>query len=137
MQHIYKIFPNLMAHFTGLVRYEILLRIKYCLGHSATYSFTGIVLLVMWGFSVYITFKQATVQCSKYKEKASQAGFRTLSIFFKPQLNKMTQIHPDMESEIHLNDLWFQNDYFVKEYAGRKQGSTSLSLLLAHIVLHR
>lgn len=49
----------------------------------------------------------------------------------------MTQIHPDMESEIHLNDLWFQNDYFVKEYAGRKQGSTSLSLLLAHIVLHR
>ena len=42
-----------------------------------------------------------------------------------------------METEIHLNDLWFQNDYFVKEYARRKQGSTSLSLLLAHIVLHR
>lgn len=59
-----------MAHFTGLVRYEILLRIKYCLGHSATYSFTGIVLLVMWGFSVYITFKQATVQLLKIQRKS-------------------------------------------------------------------
>lgn len=42
-----------------------------------------------------------------------------------------------METEIHLNDLWFQNDYFVKGYARRTQGSTSLSLLLAHAVLRR
>lgn len=31
------------------------------------------------------------------------------SIFFQPRLNKITQIHPDMGNEIHLNDLWFQN----------------------------
>ena len=43
---------------------------------------------------------------TKKKHLRLDAGHST---FFQSRLNKITQIHPDMGNEIHLNDLQFQN----------------------------